>query len=91
VCEDLKIPAHSIGWKAVGCSDCRGSGYKGRTGIIEIMSVNDEIRETILKGETGKALYDRAVENGMKPLRDAGIASALEGLTSIEEVISATI
>ena len=91
VCKDLNIPAHSIGWRAVGCSDCRGSGYKGRRGIVEIMSVNEEIKETILRGETGRTLYERAIENGMKPLRDAGIASALEGLTSIEEVISATI
>jgi len=90
VCEQLKIPAKSVGWKTVGCNDCRNSGYKGRRGIHEIMTVNDEIRELILKGETGKILFDRAMFYGMRPLREAGIACALEGHTTIEEVISAT-
>jgi type IV pilus assembly protein PilB len=91
LCDQLNIPAHTIGWKAVGCSECRGNGYRGRRGIHEIMTVDDETKELILKGETGRALYERAMLNGMKPLRDAGVACALEGYTSLEEVISATI
>ena len=55
------------------------------------MTVGSEIKELILKGETGRLLYDEALRGGMKPLRDAGITSALEGHTTIEEVISATI
>ena len=90
-CEDLNIPAHSIAWRAVGCADCRGNGYRGRRGIHEIMTVNDEVRDLILRGETGKLLYESAMRNGLQPLRDAGVACALEGHTSIEEVISATI
>jgi type IV pilus assembly protein PilB len=91
VCEELGIPARSMGWKPVGCADCRGNGYKGRRGIHEIMTVDDATKDIILRGETGKTLYERARLNGMKPLRESGIASALEGYTSIEEVISATI
>ena len=91
VCKQLNIPAHSVGWKSVGCSECRGNGYRGRRGIYEIMTVDSEIRELILRGETGKTLYDMAVHKGMRPLREAGIACALEGYTTLEEVISATI
>ena len=91
VCEQIKIPAHSTGWKAVGCSDCRGSGYRGRRGIHEIMTVDSDIRELILRGETGRTLYEQAIAKGMRPLREAGIACALEGHTTLEEVISATI
>ncbi|MCL2768154.1 MAG: Flp pilus assembly complex ATPase component TadA, partial [Synergistaceae bacterium] len=69
VCEQIKIPAHSTGWKAVGCSDCRGSGYRGRRGIHEIMTVDSDIRELILRGETGRTLYEQAIAKGMRPLR----------------------
>ena len=91
VCEQLNIPAKSIGWQSIGCADCRGSGYRGRRGIHEIMTVTDEVKEIILRGETGKVLYERALQNGMIPLREAGIICALEGHTTIEEVVSATI
>ena len=90
-CEELNIPYKSTAWRAVGCADCRGNGYRGRRGIIEIMTIDDAIRDLILRGETGKNLYEAAIRNGMTPLRDAGIACALEGYTSLEEVISATI
>ena len=91
VCEQLHIPNHSTGWKTVGCPDCRGSGYRGRRAIHEIMTVDEELREVILRGETGKALYDMALAKGMTPLRRAGVKCALEGHTTIEEVVSATI
>ncbi|MCL2768465.1 MAG: type II secretion system protein GspE, partial [Synergistaceae bacterium] len=62
-----------------------------RRGIHEIMTVDSDIRELILRGETGRTLYEQAIAKGMRPLREAGIACALEGHTTLEEVISATI
>lgn len=91
VCEQLGIPAGSSGWRAVGCADCRGAGYRGRQGVYEIMAINDEIRSMILKGISGEELHDAAVRNGMVTLRKAGLLKALAGDTTIEEVISATI
>ena len=89
-CEKLGIPEGSTAWRAVGCRYCR-NGYKGRRGIYELMVLNDELREMILKGADDMELRDAAVANGMKTLRRAGINAALMGYTSLEEVLTATL
>ncbi len=89
-CEDLNIPHGSHAFKAVGCPNCR-NGYKGRRGIYEIMVVNDELRDMILKGADHLELRDAAIKYGMKTLRQAGVNAALAGHTSLEEILSATI
>ena len=89
-CEKLGIPEGSTAWRAVGCRYCR-NGYKGRRGIYELMVLNDELREMILKGADDMELRDAAVANGMKTLRRAGINAALMGYTSLEDVLTATL
>lgn len=89
-CEKLGIPEGSTAYKPVGCPNCR-NGYKGRRGIYEVMVLNDNLREMILKGADDMELREAAIENGMKTLRRAGVNAALEGYTSLEEVITATL
>ena len=69
-----------------GCDSCKGTGYRGRTGIFELMVVNDEIRELIVSSASTVALRKKAQEKGMRLLREDGLEKALAGATSIEEV-----
>ena len=89
-CEKLEIPQGSTAFRAVGCPNCR-NGYKGRRGIYEVMVLNDNLREMILKGADDMELREAAIKNGMKTLRKAGINAALMGYTSLEEVLTATL
>jgi type II secretion system protein E len=74
-----------------GCEHCRGTGYKGRMGIFEIFILDDEVRHMINKRSTTRSLRQRERELGMRTLREDGIRKVLAGLTTAEEVISATI
>lgn len=73
-----------------GCSECRGTGYKGRTGIFEIMEFTDKIKKALNDKVELTTLYDIARSDGMVSLRKAAIRKMLEGITTYEEVISVT-
>lgn len=74
----------------VGCDRCRGQGFKGRMGIFEMFSVDDEVRQMINSNLTTGQLRRRARELGMRTLREDGIRKLLAGMTSANEVIHAT-
>ena len=77
-------------FKAVGCVDCRMTGYRGRMGIYELLTVSDAFR-AVVHGDTSiAALRKQAVQDGMHPLRLAGAMRAAEGLTTLAEIIAAT-
>ena len=76
--------------KAVGCELCRHRGYKGRMGIFEILEITDEIRHMINEGQSTLQLRQRARERGMRTLREDGVRKVLAGLTTAEEVITAS-
>jgi len=69
-----------------GCGQCRGTGYKGRTAIAEIMVLTDELREMIVAREPIRALKDAARRGGTRFLRAAAITLVREGRTSLEEI-----
>ncbi len=73
-------------YEHVGCSRCSGSGYRGRVGIYEVMSVSEKIRSMILEHASVDEIVDVAMSEGMKRLRDDGLQKVREGLTSIAEV-----
>lgn len=77
-------------YKAVGCPKCNQTGYKGRGAMMEILLVNEEMRELVLREPSSSVLRDCAVKNGMLTLRDVGLLRAKEGTTSIEEVLLVT-
>ncbi len=74
-----------------GCSRCNNTGYRGRTGIFEIMMFNDEIRELIMNHASTNVLRTASQKTGMKLLRDAGLAALYDGVTTIDEVVKETI
>jgi type IV pilus assembly protein PilB len=73
-------------YEAVGCSRCSGSGYRGRVGIYEVMTVSEKIRMLILERASVDEMVVVAEEEGMLRLRDDGLQKVREGLTSIAEV-----
>jgi len=77
--------------KPVGCEECRHTGYKGRMGIFEIFTIDDNVRHMINNRRSTLLLRQRARELGMRTLREDGVRKVLAGLTSAEEVISITL
>jgi type IV pilus assembly protein PilB len=77
-------------YEPVGCGRCGGSGYKGRTGLYEVMSVSDEIRDLTVERASSEAIRKVAVSQGMRPLRADGFEKVKNGVTSIAEVARVT-
>lgn len=73
--------------KGRGCDVCKGSGYKGRSGIHELLFMNDEIRDEILKRNPAHVIRNLAVKAGMKTLQMDAMAKILQGTTSVEEIL----
>jgi type II secretory ATPase GspE/PulE/Tfp pilus assembly ATPase PilB-like protein len=76
--------------RGIGCEKCKQLGYKGRAGIFEIFCVDDEVRHMINHRCTTVELRKRAREMGMRTLREDGIRKVLSGMTTADEVITAT-
>jgi type IV pilus assembly protein PilB len=74
-----------------GCSKCNGTGYRGRTGAFEIMVFNDEIRDLVMNSASTAVLRAAGQKNGMKLLRDNGLTTMFNGITTIDEVVKETI
>jgi type IV pilus assembly protein PilB len=77
--------------KGKGCATCNKTGYKGRTGLYEVMEVDDEIRELVLVGASALELKKKAIERGMITLRRSGLTKVALGWTTLEEVARETI
>ena len=77
--------------KGKGCATCNKTGYKGRTGLYEVMEVDDEIRELVLVGASAVELKKKAIERGMITLRRSGLMKVAQGWTTLEEVARETI
>ena len=73
-------------WAGQGCNFCNGTGYLGRTGVFEVMAVDDSIRKLIGAGSSGQEIRTQAVASGMVPLRRAGMMKAQERVTTLGEV-----
>ena len=74
----------------VGCEACHGTGYSGRTGIYEILTVTDEIRQMVVERKTSGEIKEYAVAHGMHTLRMDGWRKVLAGITTLEEVLRVT-
>ena len=77
-------------WRGAGCERCRGTGYRGRTGIYELLLVDAELRAEFLARREANALRRLALARGMRPLRADGWRLAAAGVTTPEEVLRAT-
>ncbi|RMD97766.1 MAG: type IV-A pilus assembly ATPase PilB [Calditrichaeota bacterium] len=77
-------------YRGEGCQNCKDTGYRGRVGIYEIMTMNEELRTLCLKHASSDEIKRAAIKHGMRTLRQDGFLKALQGITTIEEVIRAT-
>ncbi len=77
-------------YKAVGCLECRHTGYRGRAGLYELLLMNEALRASVHPELDASALRRQAVKDGMRPLRLAGAMKVAEGLTTLEEVLRST-
>jgi general secretion pathway protein E len=71
---------------AQGCGHCRGTGYKGRKAVAEMLVLNDELREMIIARQPIRQLKEAAARNGMRTIRQAAISAVAEGMTSLQEI-----
>jgi len=76
-------------YRHVGCVDCRMTGFRGRMGLYELLTVSEALKNQIHQSPSIDALRRQAVQDGMRPLRLAGALRAAEGLTTLDEVIAA--
>jgi len=84
--ESAGFPAERIR-RGRGCPECRGAGYRGRTGVYELLAVDEEIRTEVLRGRGVGTLRQIALANGMRPLRADGWRQVAAGMTTPEEVL----
>ena len=82
----VRVPEHV--YQAVGCDECRHTGYKGRIGIFEIMQMNDPLRLLLGGPVDDAALREQARADGMRPLRLSGALKVQAGLTTASEILS---
>ena len=89
--ESIGFPMSRLGegtvYEAVGCDECRKTGFTGRTGIYELLLVTDELRPLIVQREHSNRIKSEALKQGMRTLRDDGWSKVLEGVTTLEEVL----
>jgi len=74
-------------FKGTGCEYCKGTGYKGRTGVHELMQMTDELRDLILRKCPSHLIRNQACEEGMRTLQMDAVSKILMGVTSIDEVL----
>jgi general secretion pathway protein E len=90
LCADGLIDRTAIFYEGRGCQHCMNIGYRGRTGIYELLVMADEVRELLMQNRDSTAIKQAAARQGMKTLRAAGIAMALDGEISLAEVMRVT-
>ncbi len=88
--ESWQIPKPATVYRPVGCPECRQTGYRGRTGLYELLTVTQPFTKLIQQETNIHALKQQSIKDGMKPLRVAGAMKIAEGVTTVEEVLKVT-
>ncbi len=73
-------------YRGRGCQNCHGTGFRGRTGIFEILAIDDRLRALVNQGASDSAIRQSAIENGMRSIGEDGLRKVLEGRTTMDEV-----
>jgi len=73
-----------------GCADCKQTGYRGRLGIHELLVIDDDVRNLIMKAADSSSIRRAAASKGMTTLREDGAEKLLNGLTTVEEILRVT-
>jgi type IV pilus assembly protein PilB len=77
-------------YRGRGCPVCRNTGFKGRTGVFEVLVMDDEVRELVVDKVSTEVIKKKAIEMGMREMRDDAIKKALLGVTTLEEALNTT-
>jgi general secretion pathway protein E len=85
-----RMAGHTVYRPGAGCPQCKRTGYRGRTGIHELLVVDDEIRALVMKSADAATIRRAATAKGMTTLREDGADKVLEGITTVEEVLRVT-
>jgi general secretion pathway protein E len=88
--EGWKIPKPTKVYRPVGCPECRQTGYRGRTGLYELLTITQPFSRLIKEETDIHALRQQSIKDGMKPLRVAGALKVVEGVTTVDEVLKVT-
>jgi type IV pilus assembly protein PilB len=88
---NLPMDRDLVFYRAKGCPECKGTGYKGREGVYEVLPFNDEIKNLIVAKATAAQIREAAMKYDYRSLRDAGIHKVIQGKTSLEAVLKVTI
>jgi type II secretory ATPase GspE/PulE/Tfp pilus assembly ATPase PilB-like protein len=83
---DDEINSNLTFFEKKGCSECNGTGFKGRTSIMEMLLLDDEIKELIVSGQQTHKIKDAAIRKGMRTLRQSALGLVSEGKTTIDEI-----
>ena len=83
--EDIKV------YRGKGCKACSNTGFRGRCGIYELLVIDDNIRELVLKKSTAQTICDQARQTGMRTLREDGWDKVIKGITTVEEILRVTL
>jgi type IV pilus assembly protein PilB len=83
----LKEDEDVVFYRGRGCDRCKGSGYRGRMALFELMPMNDTVRDLILRGSSAAVIRSQAIQDGMRTLRDDGVLKVLEGATTVDELL----
>ena len=78
-------------YRGTGCDKCRGTGYRGRFGVFELLTITDQIQKLITQRATAAEIRIAAIQQGMRPMRLDGIAKAIAGHTTLDEVARVTV
>ncbi len=81
----------TVMYKGRGCDTCKGSGYKGRIALYEVMTMSEPLKELVLQGASSIEIKRKAIDLGMKTLRQSGIQKMLQGVTTLEEVLRSSV
>ena len=88
--EIAPLAAGRTAYHARGCPACFNTGYLGRTAIYELLDIDDEVRQLIMKNADAATIKALAVKKGMTTLRQDGADKVLKGITSVDEVVRVT-
>jgi type IV pilus assembly protein PilB len=83
----LEPSEDTVFYKGKGCEECNGTGYKGRTIVYEFLTINEDIKRAVIKGDSSSHIRGLAIENGMRTIEEIAYIKALEGITSVDEII----
>jgi len=90
LCEGAPLPDNATFYRGRGCSHCLQVGYLGRTGLYELLEINDPIRRLVTTNADASTIRQQALRHQMRTLRRDGLAKVLAGLTTVEEILRVT-